>query len=203
MSGVWAVVPAKAASQAKSRLAGVLSGRARRALAERLLRHVLEVVIATIGAPRTIVVSRDAGVLALARAHHAVPLRERGRSDLNRALRQGAKRAAQGGARAVLLVFGDLPELRPAELAAMIGAAQRRRTVVAAPDRAGTGTNALLVAPTDAIVFRFGPRSLARHRRAALRGGCRWRVAEAPGLAFDVDRPADYRALARVLQSGG
>jgi 2-phospho-L-lactate guanylyltransferase len=201
MSAVWAVVPAKPSGQAKSRLAGVLSGRARRALAERLLDHVLDVVIATVGAARTIVVSRDSTVLALARARRAVPLRERG-GDLNRALQQGAARAAQGGARAVLLVFGDLPQLRGAELGAMIAAAGRARTVVAAPDRAGTGTNALLVAPPDAIAFRFGPRSLARHRRAALRGGARWRLAEAPGLAFDVDRPADYRALARMLQSG-
>jgi 2-phospho-L-lactate guanylyltransferase len=202
MSGIWAVVPAKPLGLGKSRLAGVLSGRERRALSERLLRHVLGAVVAAVGAPRTIVVSRDATVLALARGLGARPLRERGAGDLNRALHQGARAAARHGADAVLLVFGDLPLVTPAELRGMITTAGRAPAVVAAPDRAGSGTNALLVAPPGALGFRFGVRSLERHRRAALRRRCRWHLACAPGLAFDVDRPADYRELARLLQSG-
>jgi len=202
MTGLWAVVPAKPLGLAKSRLAGVLSGGARRALSARLLGHVLETVIAVVGAPRTIVVSRDITVLALARAQGARPLRERGAGDLNRALRQGAGAAARHGARAVLLVFGDLPLVSAAELRAMIAAAGRAPSAVAAPDRAGTGTNALLVAPPDALGFAFGGRSLARHRRAALRRRCRWHVVRAPGLGLDIDRPADYRALPAMLQSG-
>jgi 2-phospho-L-lactate guanylyltransferase len=201
MTRVWAVVPAKPLGQAKSRLAGVLSGAERRALSAYLLRHVLAAVIAAVGAAHTVVVSRDSTVLALARRLRARPLRERGAGDLNRALGQGAAHAARSGADAVLLVFGDLPLLQPRELAAMVAATRRTRHVVAAPDRAGTGTNALLVAPPDAISFRFGTRSLARHRRAALRRRCGWRVARAPGLEFDVDRPTDYRALVGMLHS--
>ena len=203
MTGLWAVVPAKPLGLGKSRLAGVLSRHERRALNERLLRHVLGVVVAVVGAARTIVVSRDASVLALARGLRARALRERGAGDLNRALHQGARTAAHHGAGAVLLVFGDLPLLTPAELRQMIDVAGRAPTVVAAPDRAGSGTNALLVAPPEALCFQFGARSLARHRREALRRRRRWRLVHAPGLAFDVDRPADYRALARVLQSRG
>jgi len=203
MSGLWAVVPAKPLGLGKSRLAGVLSRRERRALSERLLRHVLGVVIAVVGASRTIVVTRDPTVLALARGLRARALHERGAGGLNRALHQGAREAAQHGARAVLLVFGDLPFVTPGELRGMIAAAGRAPSVVAARDRAGWGTNALLVAPPGALRFQFGLRSLERHRREALRRRCRWRLTRAPGLAFDVDRPADYRALARVLQSGG
>jgi len=202
MSGTWAVVPAKPLGLGKSRLAGVLSRCERRALNERLLRHVLDVVIAVVGASRTVVVSRDATVLALARGLRARALRERGSGDLNRALHQGARAAAQHGAGAVLLVFGDLPFVTSVELRGMIEAAGRAPSVVAARDRAGSGTNALLVAPPGALRFRFGVRSLERHRREALRRRCRWRLVCAPGLAFDVDRPADYRALARVLRSG-
>jgi 2-phospho-L-lactate guanylyltransferase len=195
MSQVWAVVPAKPLGLGKSRLAGVVAPRERRALTARLLRHVLGQVIAAVGAPRTIVVTRDPVVLALARAARVHALRERVPGDLNRALSQGARCAARHGARAVLLVFGDLPRLGADELRRMIDMAGRAPGVVAAPDRAGAGTNALLVAPADAIPFRFGPRSLARHRREARRRGRRWRVIKSPGLAFDVDRPADYRAL--------
>jgi 2-phospho-L-lactate/phosphoenolpyruvate guanylyltransferase len=199
---VWAVVPAKPLGLGKSRLAGVLSGSERRALSTRLLHHVLDAVAETVGASRAIVVSRDPTVLALARRLHLHALRERGAGDLNHALHQGAGYARQRGARAVLLVFGDLPSLTAAELRTMIAAGGRAPSIVAAPDRAGTGTNALLAAPPDAIAFRFGPRSLQRHRRAALRRRCRWRLVRAPGLAFDFDRPCDYRALA-MLQSGG
>ncbi|HUA53288.1 MAG TPA: 2-phospho-L-lactate guanylyltransferase [Candidatus Sulfotelmatobacter sp.] len=195
MNRVWAVVPAKPLGLGKSRLACVLSGRERRALNTRLLRHVLDVVIAAVGAPRTVVVSRDPAVLALARTLGAQPLHERTPADLNRALRQGAERAERGGARAVLVVFGDLPHLTAADVTRMIALAGGAPGVVAAADRARAGTNALLVAPPDAIAFRFGPRSLTRHRREARRHGRRWRVVEAPGLAFDVDRPADWRAL--------
>ena len=198
MSPVWAVVPAKPLGLGKSRLAGILSMRERRALNVRLLRHVLGAVIEAVGASRTIVVSRDPAVLALARALRTHPLRERGPADLNDALRQGARSAVRHGARAVLLVFGDLPDLAADELRRMIDAAGRAPSVVAAPDRARSGTNALLVAPPAAITFRFGVRSLARHHREARRRGCRWQVVHAPGLAFDVDRPADHRAMAGV-----
>lgn len=198
---VWAVVPAKPLGLGKSRLAGVLSGSERRALSARLLRHVLDVVADAVGASRSVVVSRDLTVLALARRLGLHALHERGAGNLNGALHDGARYAHRRGARGVLVVFGDLPTVAAAELHTMIAVGGRAPCVVAAPDRAGTGTNALLVAPPGAIDFRFGLRSLSRHRRAALWHGCRWRLVRAPGLAFDVDRPADYRALAGVLQS--
>ncbi len=195
MTGVWAVVPAKPLAFGKSRLAGILSARARRALNERLLRHVLGTVIAVVGARRTIVVSRDIAVLGIARQAGAHACREGGARDLNRALDRGAGFAAERGARAVLIVFSDLPRLAAEELRLLIGSAGRPPSVVAATDRAGSGTNALLVSPPGAMSFGFGLRSLQRHRRTARRAGCRWQVVRAPGLAFDVDRPADYRAL--------
>jgi 2-phospho-L-lactate guanylyltransferase len=197
MNRVWAVVPAKPLGLGKSRLAGALSARQRRALTERLLRHVLGAVIAAVGAHRTVVVSRDPAVRTVARLRGAHALAERGRGDLNRALEQGARWAARRGARAVLVVFADLPRLEAVELGAMIAAAGRAPSVVAAPDRARIGTNALLVAPPGAIGFGFGAHSLRRHREAARKRHCRWAVVRAPGLAFDVDRPADYRAMAR------
>jgi 2-phospho-L-lactate guanylyltransferase len=197
MNRVWAVVPAKPLGLGKSRLAGALSARERRSLNERLLRHVLETVITVVGAAHTVVVSRDPVVRALAKARGAQALCERGRGGLNRALAQGARWAGRRGADATLLVHGDLPRLSAAELGTVIAAAGRRASVVAAPDRALAGTNAMLLSPPDAIPLRFGPHSLRRHREAARRRHCRWTLVRAPGLAFDVDRPADYRALGR------
>ena len=57
-------------------------------------------------------------------------------------------------------------------------------------DRHGTGTNALLVAPPDAIPFRFGEGSRAAHEAAAAAAGAAYVEIRGP-LSFDVDTPED------------
>ena len=73
---------------------------------------------------------------------------------------------------------GDCPALSPAELQELLdGAARPGREVVIVPDRHGTGTNGLLLAPPDAIAPSFGPGSFERHRAlVAGRAGpsCAW-----------------------------
>jgi 2-phospho-L-lactate guanylyltransferase len=192
MSGVWIVVPVKPLALGKSRLAGVLRTHQRRVLNERLLRHVLGVAVAVVGAPRVVVVSADPAVLALARRFRVLPCREHGPRDLNHALAQGAELARRQGAGAVLSIASDLPLLDAAELRAMIAEA-RPNSVVAATDRAGLGTNALLVCPPGQIQYAYGRNSLRRHQARARQAGCRWSVVNAPGLAFDIDHPDDYR----------
>ena len=63
--------------------------------------------------------------------------------------------------------------------------------VVVVPDRHGTGTNALLLEPPDAIRPAFGPGSRERH--LGLAAGAV--VDEVPGLLLDVDTPEDLAAL--------
>ena len=62
--------------------------------------------------------------------------------------------------------------------------------VVLVPDRHGTGTNALLVAPPNAIPFRFGEGSRAAHAEAARAAGASYLELDGP-LSFDVDTPDD------------
>ena len=68
------------------------------------------------------------------------------------------------------------------------------------PDRHGTGTNALVLSPPDAIEPSFGPDSLERHVAAAEAAGVPHRVEEVPGLALDVDTPDDLAALGAELE---
>jgi 2-phospho-L-lactate guanylyltransferase len=199
MIAVWVVIPIKPLVAGKSRLAGVLRTHQRRILNERLLRHVLEVAVAVVGAPRVVVVSADPAVHQLARRFRAQPCREQGPRDLNNAVTQGAELARRQGAGAVLSIASDLPRLAAAELRALIAAA-RPHSVVAAPDRAGSGTNALLVCPPGLIRYAYGRDSLRKHQAEARQGGCRWSVVEAPGLAFDIDQPDDYRRWAEGLE---
>ena len=65
-----------------------------------------------------------------------------------------------------------LPHARPGELDALLQSTRRRGPeVVIVPDRHGTGTNGLLLAPPDAIAPSFGPGSCERHRALARAAG--------------------------------
>jgi 2-phospho-L-lactate guanylyltransferase len=68
--------------------------------------------------------------------------------------------------------------------------------MVIAPDRSGTGTNALLVSAQGPFEFRFGERSFERHLLLAEERG--WRVSRCPRpeLEFDLDTPNDFAAWA-------
>jgi 2-phospho-L-lactate guanylyltransferase len=68
------------------------------------------------------------------------------------------------------------------------------------PDRHGTGTNALALAPPNAIAPAFGEGSCARHVAAAREAELPYSVEELPSLALDLDTPADIIALTRVLE---
>jgi 2-phospho-L-lactate guanylyltransferase len=78
-------------------------------------------------------------------------------------------------------------------------------SVIVVPDRHGTGTNALVLTPPDAIVPSFGPGSRARHEQAARAAGAHVRVAQPPSLLLDVDTADDLAALRTALggRAGG
>jgi 2-phospho-L-lactate guanylyltransferase len=66
-------------------------------------------------------------------------------------------------------------------------------------DRGGTGTNALVLSPPDAMTPSFGPGSFERHVALAESAGLRYSAEPAPSLEHDVDTPDDLAALALAL----
>jgi 2-phospho-L-lactate/phosphoenolpyruvate guanylyltransferase len=71
--------------------------------------------------------------------------------------------------------------------------------VAIVPDRHGTGTNALLLCPPDAIGPAFGLRSRERHSARAAARGHQVAIEEVASLGLDLDTPEDLRALAALL----
>ncbi|MDQ7029927.1 MAG: 2-phospho-L-lactate guanylyltransferase [Ardenticatenia bacterium] len=197
---VWAIVPAKEATTAKSRLARALSPGRRAALVASLLRHVL--ITVRRAAPRAglaggIVVSRDPRWLTLAARHGFLPLVETGPGELNAALNQAVRAAVRLGANGVLILSLDLPRLVPADVVALTAQLPRRRGMIIAPDEAGTGTNALVLRPATLIPPAFGPNSARRHVALARQSGTVVHVVRRPGLSQDVDQPKELdRAVA-------
>jgi 2-phospho-L-lactate guanylyltransferase len=114
----------------------------------------------------------------------------------------GIVRALSHGARCTALLPGDCPLLDAGELGAALGRMAPGRVAVV-PDRHGTGTNALLLSPADAIGPAFGEGSCERHRDRAERAGHEAVVEPLSSMALDLDTPEDLEALAAAIADGG
>jgi 2-phospho-L-lactate/phosphoenolpyruvate guanylyltransferase len=183
------IVPHRGLAAAKTRLSGVLDPDQRGELAGRLLEHVLRTV-AEAGPGQGEVITPDPDLRPVVEAAGLRLVVQRGMG-LNAGLEQARAAALGDGTRTLVVIHGDLPDLTPADISALIGAVPAAGGVAIAPDRRGTGTNGLAMCPADAIAFRFGVGSFAAHRSAAEDAGYEPVVVERPGLAFDLDTPED------------
>ena len=197
---IWAIVPVKPLRRAKSRLSPVLSDEERAELSQRMLLRTLEVLSNVPRVEHTLVVSRDPKALALARDHDARTVMERGTPELNRALIRATVVAKGYGVSGVLILPADLPLISEEDVDRLISKATDPPVVVVAPDRHGTGTNALLSAPPGLIEYDFGPESLDRHKMRADKAGARLEVCQLRSIELDVDNPEDLELLERELQ---
>jgi 2-phospho-L-lactate/phosphoenolpyruvate guanylyltransferase len=197
-----AVLPVKRFDDAKQRLGETLRSGTRRALAEAMLTDVLTALRRAKRVDAVVVVTSEHAADALARAQDARTIREPAEPGHNPAARAGVRWAIEQGARRAILVPGDCPALDPAEVDDLLLAQphdEARVTIV--PDRHGTGTNALVLCPPDAIAPSFGPGSRARHEQLAREAGAECRIAGPPSLVLDIDTIEDLAVLRSALES--
>ena len=187
-----AILPVKGFGQAKTRLRERVPDGPRAGLAEAMVRDVLGALGQVDGLGGVIVVTAEPVAAVLARAAGAEVVHDPAEAGQSAAVGLGVARALERGADRVLAVPGDCPALDPGELAALLVAPE---AVVIVPDRHGSGTNALLLAPPTAIAPAFGPGSRARHEAAARASGLPWAVRDVPGLGMDADTPEDLATL--------
>jgi 2-phospho-L-lactate guanylyltransferase len=178
------LIPAKALPEAKSRL---LPASVDDAAHQRLVRAIradtLAAARAAEGVARVIVVTDRSG--------DPEAFVQSG-AGLNSGLREAAEHAANSWPDdGIVALVGDLPALRPAELAAALAAAagQPRSYVADAP---GSGTTLLAARPGISLSPAFGRGSAARHHAVA------GDLAAGPGLRHDVDTAADLTAAAEL-----
>lgn len=196
-SGTWALVPVKRLRGALRRLAPALGAPLRRELQMAMLRDVLSALAGAPGLAGVLVVTCDPRAAELARelagarvvSDHDPP---RG---MNGAVSRGLGALAHVGAEAALVMTADLPLAGPGDVAAIIAAAPPGPSAVLVPSHEGTGTNAMLLRPPEAIPPCLGPDSLARHLEEAARAGVAVARLERPGLALDIDTPRDLATL--------
>jgi len=189
-----AAVPAKDLENAKQRLVGLLSREERRALARAMLEDVLEAVVAA-GLDSVLVVTRDPEVIALARQFPVVIVVEAENRGHTEAVALAQRVAADQGAQRFLTIPGDVPQVTPQEIVALVEAAPPGPGAVFVPSRSGFGTNGALLSPPDLMGLKFGEPSFANHLTAARRRGLDPLVFRLSGLSLDLDGPEDLRAL--------
>jgi 2-phospho-L-lactate guanylyltransferase len=199
-----AIIPVKRFGHAKQRLLEALDRPERAALIKAMLSDVLTATDRAELVERVIVVTGEGRAERLALRHaqrSTTPLEvmrdpdDRGHSE---AATLGIIRALSLGAECSVLLPGDCPLIDPGEVDSALGEMRPGRVTVV-PDRHGTGTNALLLCPADAIGPAFGEGSAARHADRAQRAGHEVAVCPLESLALDLDTPEDLRALAAAL----
>ena len=189
------MLPVKDLQDAKHRLAGVLSATERRQLFAAMLEDVLTALAASAGLAGILVVTRDPEALRLAARYGARVLVEEENRGHTAASRLGARVLAADGAPGMVQLPADLPLLTPDDIGALLAVHGEAPAVTLSPSRDQRGTNAAVCSPPDLLPLRFGDDSFSPHLRRANALGIEPQIVRRPGLALDIDTPADLAAF--------
>jgi 2-phospho-L-lactate guanylyltransferase len=202
---MWALLPLKDLVQAKSRLSGVLAPHERRALAQAMVEDVLAALVGHGGLSGVLLVSDDPSAELLAHRYGVETIREEalGSRGLNGVVSAASRRLADAGAGDIMVLHGDLPLLRAADVEALLATyAEPDVDLVLGPDLAGQGTNVMIFPADNPPTFHYGAGSLLAHQAAAEAAGLRHCSVERVGIGLDVDSPEDLLALYHRLVDG-
>jgi len=198
MIDVWACVPVKGFTGAKSRTGSILTPEQREVLAATMLEDVLS---ALAGAPRLagiLVNTVDPVAGALAAWYGARVVTEGALDGHTGAVNGMARVLAAEGRGALLTVPGDIPLVTSAEIDAVVSSCLVAPSFTIVPAHDELGSNAVLCAPPFSVPLRFGDDSYFPHLMAARAQGIEPTVVRLPGIGLDIDHPADLRAFMAV-----
>jgi 2-phospho-L-lactate/phosphoenolpyruvate guanylyltransferase len=197
-----AILPVKRFAEAKQRLGAAITDQERHDLIVAMLRDVLGAISRARMVERTIVVTGEPEAIEIAAEHGAATLADPPEADHSAAAVLGVEAALARGATTAALLPGDCPLLDPRELDGVLtGLPSRYVTII--PDRHGSGTNGLVLAPPDALRPAFGEGSRERHVGLARAAGIPHSVEPVESLGLDLDTPADIVALTTAIEMGG
>lgn len=192
----WACVPVKDVSQAKQRLAGVLSQPERTRLAQAMLEDVLDALQAARSLDGIAILTVDPFAMRVAAQRGLRVIKEVAMEGHTKIANAAMKVLHAEGVDAVLMLPGDVPMLTAAEIDAVVAASQGEAfTIVPSHDR--DGSNAIVCAPPGVLPLRYGLDSFQCHLRAAHERSITPKLLELPGVAQDIDHPEDLSFILR------
>jgi 2-phospho-L-lactate guanylyltransferase len=195
-----AVVAVKDLRHAKTRLSSRFSAGERRDLALAMAFDVLSSLSKVRELSGILVVTPEKDLASLAGSFGAEVLRDEepsadagtsGEGGYTRAIELAVRELERRGASAMLAIPADVPSLTPDEIERVLRSLDSPPSAVLVPSHDDRGTNAALLCPPAAFPLRFGEPSFWPHIERARALGVRTRVLRLPGLALDLDTPAD------------
>jgi 2-phospho-L-lactate guanylyltransferase len=194
---VWAAVPVKEFTGAKQRLAAMLTPAQRESLAATMLEDVLAALAGAHRLAGILVNTVEPRAAALAQRYGARVVTDGARDGHTGAV-LGMARALAAEGRAMLTLPGDIPRVTSAEVDTVVSSCLRAPSFTIVPAHDELGSNAVLCAPPGAVPLRFGDDSYFPHLAAARRCGIEPTIVRLPGIALDIDHPADLRMFLRA-----
>jgi 2-phospho-L-lactate/phosphoenolpyruvate guanylyltransferase len=191
------LIPVKSLANAKQRLASLLDQPTRTKLAQAMLFDVLETLSAWKSRPEVGIVTSDSFALELARTFGFRIIPDNANRSETDAIEMATRFCESQGVDSTLVIPGDIPLIRVEELEKILQAAPAEGSVLA-PAADGRGTNAAWRRPAGLFPLRFGNDSFKPHLAAARATQKPCVVLSLPGIALDIDNPADLRQLAEA-----
>jgi 2-phospho-L-lactate guanylyltransferase len=181
-------------SAAKQRLAAVLDQPSRTALAQAMLHDVLTALHNWKTRPSVAVVTGDPYAVQLATEYELEIISDPDNSGETVAIERATRFCVERSIESTLVIPADIPLIQTWELDEILKHAPAAGSVLV-PAADGRGSNAAFRRPADLFPLRFGNDSFKPHHAAAQATGKPCIVLNLPGIAVDVDNPADLQQL--------
>lgn len=196
------LLPIKDLTNAKQRLAGVLTQDERFALANAMLEDTMCAIAEASLARAIFVVTSYGPAIAAAEARGWHVLREPSQISESASVDFASRLCAERSVTHLLRVPLDVPLVRGEDLDELLAVDAGERGAVIVPSRDGTGTNAILRTPPSLFPSHFGPGSFALHRAEARAAGTNWIVRRNARIEMDIDDESDLRAFLACSHAG-
>jgi 2-phospho-L-lactate/phosphoenolpyruvate guanylyltransferase len=188
------LVPVKNTQNAKQRLASLLEPSERTELAQAMLQDVFETLDSWENRPAVAVVTSDPFAREMARRLQFEVIADEANHGETEAIEMATRNCVARSVENTLVIPADIPLLQVWELERILESAPAEGSVLV-PSADGHGTNAAFRRPADLFPLRFGNNSFDPHLAAAKSSERACVVLSLPGIALDVDTPADLREL--------
>ena len=188
------LIPVKNLSSAKQRLSSVLDQAARTELAQAMLHDVMAAVAAWAGRSAAALVTGDPFAIELAREYDFEIIPDASNPGETGVIEMATRVCLERGVDSTLVIPADIPLIQTGEIEEIFAHAPAQGSVLV-PAADGRGTNAAWRRPADLFPLRFGNDSFEPHLAAAQATGKPCRVLQLPGIALDVDGPAELQQL--------
>ncbi|HTT23889.1 MAG TPA: 2-phospho-L-lactate guanylyltransferase [Candidatus Sulfotelmatobacter sp.] len=188
------LVPIKNTAEAKQRLASILDQPSRTKLAQAMLTDVLTTLHGWEHRPKVGIVTGDPYAIKLAGEYGFEVIADLDNPGETGAIEMATWVCVERGEDSTTVIPADIPLMEAWELDEIYAHAPAEGTVLV-PAGDGRGTNAAFRRPANLFPLRFGNDSFKPHHAAAQATSKPCVVLALPGIAVDVDNPADLQQL--------